>query len=205
MKTTHASLLLALVLEACSSTPSNPTPPSGGLTADERALARSVPSHGNVSFMLPNGREYVGGLNLVVALGLDSGDRAQFAGSAVATDPTGSVGIDFVVPLDQVDELAAQGLDVSIDLPEFPATTFGGDLNGYARYLHLRADPDGLFVVTFTVDTVDAEGVEDGNTVEVDVHGRLSGGCERMVEDGILLTIVDVMSEPVCASVLGSL
>jgi len=201
MKTSYTISVLAILFAACGSTPN--VSPTGSLTPEERALARSVPSHGDATFILPDGREYVGGLNLVVYLGEgEREDWVEMFGSAVTTGPVGSVGIDFAVPLQQVSDLAADGLDLSLTLPASAA--FGGGLNGYARHMHLRADPDGLFVATFTVDSLEGDGVLTGDTVEVRAHGRMSGGCARIVDGGDVLTVVDVMSEPVCAAVIGS-
>ena len=204
MKTYSPVPAFIFLLNGCGEVPS--AAPTGSLSAEERAQARSVPSHGDATFILPNGREYVGGFNLVVYLGEGaSGDRAQIFGSAVTTGPFGSVGIEFAVPLQLVSDLAADGLDLSMELPQLPvATTFAGGLNGYARHMQLRADPDGLFVATFTVDTIEGDGVLTGDTVEVHVHGRMSGGCARIVNGGDVMTVADVMSEPVCAAVIGS-
>lgn len=202
MRSTHLLSMLVFVLGACDPAPS--PIPSGSLTPEERQLARSVPTYGDVVFVHPNGRHYVGGFGITISLGTDAGDRAGLSGNGLATGPTGSMGISFAVPLDSLRGFATDGLDLSSDLDPLLGATFGGDLNGYARHMHLRADPDGMFIATFTVDTVTGAGALDGDTVEVQVYGRMSGGCERIVEDGVPLVVVDVLSEPICADILGS-
>jgi len=91
MKTYSPVPAFIFLLIGCGEVPS--AAPTGSLSAEERAQARSVPSHGDATFILPNGREYVGGFNLVVYLGEGaSGDRAQIFGSAVTTGRSAASG-----------------------------------------------------------------------------------------------------------------
>lgn len=173
--------------------------PGGPLTDAELSRARSTPSYGEVVAVIDGdqARQYVGTAALQVSTGSVSGTLLVL--TLTATGPLQGLTGHFLVPDRFAQTLAASGWDFVLTPADLGVedNVVGDALNGTIESVRVRADPNGLFVMTVLLD-------EGGRERSVDLAGRLTGGCAMIDAEGGVTLVPDLSSVPVCESVLGA-
>ena len=201
MRTSTTCFAMCL-LAACGSShdAASPSIRNGPLDESERQAARQVPTYADVVASIDGDvdRPYAGSAVLQVSTGSVAGTLLVV--TAVAEAPTQSLGGHIRIPPEIAGTLSTVGWDFTLAASDLgPEDGIVGDeLSGAIETVSIRADPDGLFNAHVMID-------DGGTTREVDLTGRLTGGCSVIDDEGGVTLVADATSVPECNGVLSAL